>query len=596
MFYSLRTRLAFAFILLLVIPFVTMVLVLTGVSESVIGKSIERSTAQTMDQYASYVNMVNTQLEDAANQVLSNDVTQQWIASRLDPNLPFERKVSLNTDLRKFLSSIALNHSTVSSITVFGDDGTAVSIHDQVFHDPGYKDSGWYRAFQAEQRRWVPAHTDPYQPNYLRHEYMNSLLYNLVLLNSFQKIGVLKINVKTAVFQDPLEKIEFGRTGVVLLLDKDGHPVLQQSVPEGTFGFRSVWSDIRDDKRSGGSITVERDGRRHLVLYRKLKNSDWVVIGEVPVHELFQSMTSVRRNMFVVAGGLMVLSIGAAVWLSSGIARPLSRLASAMRWAERGDFERSEREARLDGTSPRSEAGYVIHVFRMMVKRIRYLIETELYLNMRRKDAEYKALLMQINPHFLYNTLEGIGSLAVQGRTDEVVDITEALGSMLRYSLKTDRELVKLSEEMQYIRHYVAILRVRFGDRLEIGIREDPSIGSASIVRFILQPLVENAVKFSLENGDVAKVEISTARRDGRLEISVKDNGIGMKPELIDELYRLVSRGETEDVLTTRGRRIGLRNVLARCSLYYGDRFELDLRSEPGRGTSITLRLPELEG
>ena len=127
-FYSLRTRLTFAFILLLVIPFVTMVVVLTKVSDSVIGKSIEHSTGQTMDQYASYVNMVNAQLEDVANQVLSNDVTQQWVASQLDPNIPFEKRVSLNTELRKYLSSIALNHSAVASITVFSNNGTAVAV------------------------------------------------------------------------------------------------------------------------------------------------------------------------------------------------------------------------------------------------------------------------------------------------------------------------------------------------------------------------------------------------------------------------------------------------------------------------------------
>lgn len=595
MMYSLRGRFTVTFIVLLIIPFIAMVIILTQMSNSVIGTSIEESTSQTMDQYASFVNTLTNQAEDVANQVLSNDVTQQWIAGRMNPLLAEDKKVLLDAELRKFLSSIALNHSYISSITLFDDKGMAVGISDQIFRDSAYLELPWYKAFKAEERRWTTAHEDRYQPFYLQKESMNSLLFNLVHLSTFRNNGVLKVNVLTEALQQPLEKIGFGETGRVYLLDSGGQPVLRQEVPERMDGYRSVWRNIQHDKQSGGKLTVSTDGGDHLVLYRKLKGSNWVVIGEVPQAELFDQMTRTQLTMLGVAGVLLLLTISAVFWLTGSITRPLSRLVQSMKLAERGDFAAAERQVLAELPRRRSEVGYVAKVFYTLLTRLRFLIETEYQANMRRKDAEYKALLMQINPHFLYNTLEAIGSLSVQGKTDEVIDVTESLGQMLRFSLKTDNDLVRLKEEMRYVQHYIAILRVRFGDRLDIAIAMDEQLADRWIVKFIFQPLVENAVKFSLERSETAVVRIAVRNSDGSMVITVADNGTGMSQELIDELYAQAAKGEMTDVLGASGGRIGLRNVLARCYLHYGDRFNTRIEAGLDGGTTITLLVPGSE-
>ncbi|QJD87129.1 sensor histidine kinase [Cohnella herbarum] len=592
MIYSLRTRLSATFIVVFIVPFITMVAVFTQVSNSVIGTSIEESTSQTMDQYAAFVNTLTTSVEDVANQVLSNEVTQQWIGMQLDKSLPQEKRIAADNEIRKFLSSIALNHSSISSITLFNENGTAVGIRDQVFNDPSFLNSDWYKTFEREEVRWVPAHIDLYQPNYLKKESMNSLIYNLVQLSSFRKIGVLKLNVRTSQIQTSLDKIKFGETGRVYLVDMDGNPVLQQQIENGMAGFRAEMPQIRTDKHSGGKLTIAHEGENHRVLYRKIKSANWMLVGEVKEYELFEKMKRVQQTMMVVGALLLLLTIAAAFWFSSGIARPLTRLASSMRLVERGDFSREEDESLARMPLPRNEVGYVVKVFRNMVTRLRFLIETEFQANMRRKDAEYKALLMQINPHFLYNTLEAIGSLSVQQRSEEVIDVTEWLGQMLRYSLRVDSDLVKLREEMQYIRYYVSIMKIRFGDRFSIDIQDSPELGDVPIVKFILQPLVENAIKFSQENPSGAHVELSTRRVNDTLEIRVSDNGTGMSTELIEELREEMSRDQITDVLSAHGRRIGLRNVLARCCLHYGPSFSFRIDSAPNAGTHIIFRLP----
>ncbi|MBB6637453.1 cache domain-containing sensor histidine kinase [Cohnella thailandensis] len=585
------------FIVLLLVPFITMVAVLTQVSNSVIGKSIEESTSQTMDQYASFVTTLTTQVEDVANQVLSNEITQKWITAKLDKGLTTEMNVSLDAEMRTYLSSIALNHSSISSITLFNEQGSAVGIRDQSFRDPSFLQSPWYINFKEKEIRWVPAHQDAYQPAYLVHESMNSLIFNLVQLSSFRKIGVLKVNMQTKLVQDPLDKIKFGEKGRVYLVDRQGQPVLNQNISPDMALFRTELGSIVKDKRTtSGKLTVGADGEKHLVLYRKIKNADWLLIGEVPQYELFQKMKNVQYTMTWVGAGLLLLTIAAAFWLSSGIARPLSRLAGAMRLVERGGFTRPDHEV-LSGTKvPANEVGYVITVFRNMIARLRILIETEFRSNMRRKDAEYKALLMQINPHFLYNTLEAIGSLSAQKRSDEVIDVTERLGQMLRYSLRVNSDLAKLSEELQYIRYYIDIMSVRFGDRLRVEIEEDEGIRDVTIVKFILQPLVENAIKFGLENPDGALVRVSARRsEEGRIGIEVSDNGPGMPRDRIEELYRELKEGRMTEVLGAGDTRIGLRNAVARCSLYYGPGFELSIESRPGEGTRLVFGLPVKE-
>jgi two-component system sensor histidine kinase YesM len=163
---------------------------------------------------------------------------------------------------------------------------------------------------------------------------------------------------------------------------------------------------------------------------------------------------------------------------------------------------------------------------------------------------------------------------------------------MMRYSLNLNSDLVRLSEEMDYIRDYLFILHLRHEERLSITVEEDPETGELAIAKFILQPLVENAVKYSLEKEGVARVSIIAEIQDNRLQLIVRDNGIGMKPELVSDLLDEIRKGDSAAILSSEGQSIGLRNVLSRCRLMYGEKFELSIHSELGEGTAITLLLP----
>jgi two-component system sensor histidine kinase YesM len=231
-----------------------------------------------------------------------------------------------------------------------------------------------------------------------------------------------------------------------------------------------------------------------------------------------------------------------------------------------------------------------------MVVQLRQHIKTEFELKLLRQQAEYKALLMQINPHFLFNTLELLSSLAMQRRTDDTVKVIESLGKMLRFSLKISDDLIPLGEEMKVLRHYLFILQIRFKERLVISAQEEGEMDTRQIVKFILQPLVENAVKYSFLHQVVAEVTIRIRSEKDRVLLSVTDNGPGMSAELVQQLYEEAAAAHFDQLLKSRSGQIGLRNVLARCQLYYGSLFTFTIDSQVNQGTRIELILPVQEG
>ena len=293
----------------------------------------------------------------------------------------------------------------------------------------------------------------------------------------------------------------------------------------------------------------------------------------------------------MVVGCLLFVAILVAFWLSAGITKPLSVMGRAMKHVERGEFHQAIQVMPKVGEG-HSEVNYVTAVFKQMTHRLRYLIETEFETNLRRKNAEYKALLLQINPHFYNNTLEIISGLAAMKREDLVMDATEALGKMMRYSLNLGSDLVRVAEEMAYIRDYLFILHLRHEERLQVVTEEDPAAADFLIAKFIIQPLVENAVKYSLEKDGVARITLRTKLQVNKLLISVKDNGIGMSPYLVQNLLEELKSGDSVAILSTEGQSIGLRNVLSRCRLNYGEQFQLELHAKLGEGTELNLILP----
>lgn len=595
MFYSLKSRLMTFFVLLSILSFGTMAILLFNQSRTIIRSNIESSALEKMEEYGAYIDMVQMQIYDLASLVFNSDVTKNWDKLTSDPTIPAGERMYEHIKMSKFLTQATNGYSGVSGVSIYSEDGMWLGTDNQVVFDKTFLQQDWYKDFIVNGNHWMAEHTDPGEVLRNNASPVVSMLMPLGTFEPSMAQNIMKLNVNADYFREPLNRIHLGENGTIYLLDQEGTPLLSQTPQSGLSAGEPLLDKIeeaRRDWRKQGVINLKNErGTMDILVYKKLKLTKWMLVGFVSEEDLYSELFMLRKSIVIFSALLLIVSLFVAAGLAYSITKPLSELVSAMRLVQRGDFRLAENKIPPEH-SIRSEIGYVTSTFRTMVTQLRYHIKTEFELKLLRQQAEYKSLLMQINPHFLFNTLELMSSLTMQKRNDDTIEVIELLGKMMRYSLKISDDLVPLTEELGYVHDYVGILKIRFSDRLHITIVEEGELDNLTIIKFILQPLIENAVKFSLRQQAEARVDIHVRRVQRRLYFIIADNGPGIDPEQLQRLQEQMMPPQLDLSMLNRNWQIGLGNVLARCRLYYGSLFAVQIDSSRESGTRIELRLP----
>ncbi len=585
MFYSIRTQ-VISIIVLLVVPFVIMGYLFWQQAAGALRESIETSTVQTLNQYAGFVEGTIGQAMNAANQILRNETTQSWIRARSEPDAV--QQLLQNMKMRKYFDAVVSSSPVIFSVNLYYGAWDLWNLDgDEYLH------SEWYEAYRNEGTRWQTAHYDRRQNGTVQNNTrVFGLVYPLSDLMNLREVGILKINLRTQTLLEPLEKITLGATGKSYLITGNGESVLGQQLANmpGPLLERVRFYDEGDD----GAGIYRDDASKTIYFYRPLTGLDWAIVGSVSETELFERINAARQNVLIVAVLLLAATVALAFWFSSGIAAPITRIVKSMRFVEAGDFLKGH--AVLNSLKTKqSEIGYLTSNYQNMVHRLQSYIETEYAQNLRRRNAEYKALLLQINPHFLSNTLEVISSLALQGRNQDMDRVVHELNLMLRSTLRVDNEQIRLADEIRLIRAFTSILSVCYGNRVQFNIVDDHIRDDLLIPKLLLQPLIENAVKYSLGIVEIARISISISERADELRFVIGDNGVGIPDDVLKELTRDAELNFAQDVLQIGEKGVGLKNVMARGRLYYGSRFFFDIRTSAGQGTEITMVIPVKE-
>lgn len=278
-------------------------------------------------------------------------------------------------------------------------------------------------------------------------------------------------------------------------------------------------------------------------------------------------------------------------YITRRITFPIERLSRVMKHQQSGTQFVNPYVGRRD------EIGTLYREYGNMLEEINASIRRDYQNRILVLDAQMKALEARINSHFLFNTLESINSMAELEDNHDIAVMSLALGDMFRYAIKTPSELVTLADEIKHVEDYVSIQRIRFSDQFRLIKEIPPDLERLSVLKLILQPLVENALYHGLNyctSGDA--ITISARREEGLLHITVADNGVGIAP---DALAALRDSLEEESAITEIGKRtgqsIGLRNIHSRIRLYYGEIYGLAIESREGGGTAITITIPVKE-
>lgn len=243
------------------------------------------------------------------------------------------------------------------------------------------------------------------------------------------------------------------------------------------------------------------------------------------------------------------------------------------------------------------EIGTLYNQYRTMLEENNHYIKSEYENKMILMDTQMKALESQINAHFLYNTLEAINSLAEIEGSEDISTMALALGDMFRYSIKTKGALVPLKKELAHVQNFVAIQQIRFDNAFCFQMDVPEEMLSCKILKLILQPLVENALYHGLLHCNAGSTICLTAKKEaGILCFQVRDDGVGMELEVLERLQKILEEKPRFRKLNQRDNgSIGLKNINSRIRLYYGDGYGLTIISEPGNGTTVQIRVPEVE-
>jgi two-component system sensor histidine kinase YesM len=344
---------------------------------------------------------------------------------------------------------------------------------------------------------------------------------------------------------------------------------------------------------------VEKQGEDdRLLVSRRSDYSKWQLVVSMPISELRKPVSTIRSTVIIV--GLLTLVV--AVWLAyrfgQSIVAPIRGLKESMRETEKGNWQIISDVERSD------EIGGLVHSYNLMVTRLQEMIKkvyeaelTNQRIELERKIAEFQALQLQINPHFMYNTLETINCYAIVKDSGEISEIVEALAFMLRYSVQTNLEEITVANELNHVRNYLIILKHRIGTEFEIDVVIPPSLLLDKMVRLTLQPLVENIFQHAFPDGLESShyIRIDAAKENNRFIVTVEDNGAGIPADKLAKLQHKLKLGKLGEDTTNSGSRkggIGLLNVHRRIQMVFGEAYGLSIESTLGSGTKIMLIMP----
>lgn len=396
-----------------------------------------------------------------------------------------------------------------------------------------------------------------------------------------QTIGAILINLDERQLHRIYAQI-IGFQSTIYLVDSNGqiasHPTLSMV---GRFFYDMKIFNAFFEDRNWAQIT--KSGEEHLFSKFSSESNPWIVVEEIPMAVITDPLDHIADIIEITTGILLLFTLILVIWFSKRVSLPFERLAVSMEKAGKGDLSVP---FHIEGSH---ESSNMARNSRKFVDRIETLVEDLRETEEQKRISELEFLQMQINPHFIYNTLFTIRCMVDMGMTEASSEMLERFSSMLRTVLQIESPMISIIDNIEYLEDYGVILRQRFG-QLNLSYEVEEGLEKERILKFILQPLIENSIYHAFPEGmtEDSRITItfrrSTARR---IEIHVKDTGCGIPEETIDRVLRTAPN--------EGGSHIGLLNVSKKLQLYYGGRAEMSITSRPGEGTDIRIRVPVME-
>lgn len=490
---------------------------------------------------------------------------------------------------KEIQNTIEMDNDFFFSIRLFDDKGNVIT----ELNNP--KRAGAFSYGSKQDDRWKEEMAENNADNLIFsvHQPDYNGMYSFVLSkpifqpNTDNRIGYFSYFKSLSSFSSIFREYEYRRGSILQVIKEDGtllyhsnHSLIGESA-----------GDYLLDKlknSSVGSIKKKINNEDMLISFNKLTTKGLTVVGMIRISELESGINTLRIAIILLICLSFLLVFILSYFLSGYFSKPIKRLSSLMSKVEKEDFN-----VQIENKNINIEIDQLNSSFNSMVKKINYLIEEQYKTELLKRDVELKALLMQINPHFIYNTLEVMSGIAAENGVDQIEDITESLSEMLRYNIDINRDLVKIQDEVNYCRSYLSIMKSRFEEKINFNIDNDNEVDHYIIPKMTIQPLIENSIKYGVEiNSKNAFIGVSIKKIENKIQLVVEDNGTGFESSKLIEFENYKNKSSINFEEVTSIDNLGLKNVYTRLRMFYGEELEFTIESSLGIGTKTSITYP----
>ena len=392
--------------------------------------------------------------------------------------------------------------------------------------------------------------------------------------------GILLVDMNFSGIQQLFTEVNNDGKGYVYLIGRDGEIIYH---PRQNLIFSNI---IQENNQTAstydeGVHNEEFQGEQRVVVVKTVGYTGWKIVSVVSKESLFSDLNQTRMMALLNLVLAIFLMIFVNQYVAVRITDPLKKLEKSIQ-----GIEMKQQPVVYIGGPP--EIQHLGLTIRFMVEELQELTDKMVKEQEEKRKNELDALQSQINPHFLYNTLDSIMWMIESERYEDAVSMVQALGRLLRISLSRGKNVISVGDELQHARSYLAIQKYRYKNKFTSYFEVEPDIEQYKIIKLVIQPLIENAIYYGMEYMDgEGEIHIRAYTREQDLYLEVEDNGPGMPEEQVEHL---LTGGEKA---RKKGSGIGLKNVNQRIQLYFGTQYGLEIESEPDEGTVVRIHIPK---
>ncbi len=584
---NMRTKLTISYLLLTLFPLVIIAIFVFNISIMTLKNEVSEYVSNTLDQINNNIDNTFIQLTNISAEI-GMDETLQEILNK-DASRPIREKIADDEKVNEIIENAIANFTNIESLHIFSYSGEVYSMKgagNSLVTDYNFTRKKWFQNMKKLNKRSLIIPT--YLQTDIISEGSNKKVFGYITeindIKTQNNIGYFMIEMDIGIFSNLLKSISADQPSVVII--DDNKTVIYHTQPEYISSqFQHDYVSELLEKKEGHMIRKTGSGEE-LIIYNTSANTGWTVLSIIPTDLLFSRINSFELALVYTIILCILSSIVISVLMSNSLTEPISVLKRRMKMAESGDFD-----LQIEVKS-KDEIGELSLSFNKMLSRIKNLIQRVYQTEILRKEAELSALQAQINPHFLYNTLQIMDIMAEEKGADEISGSCRALARIFRYSISKGQGFVSLEEEVLHVKNYVYIQQLRLESKLTVIYEIPEELYRYETVKLVLQPLVENGIIHGVEkSGRSCIIKVSARLHKTNLILEVEDNGIGMdKEELLNLQASLYQKSEMDS--RSSGSGIALKNVNDRIKLYYSDKYGMTIQSTRNVGTKVTLVLP----